>query len=1615
MPVMGMDAMDFASFLDHRLAELSEPLIQGGAGRMIRHYAAGMPAADRERGDPDLLFGAALGLFTFARERSPGIPHLRVFDPDLDRHGWVSGHTVIEIVNDDMPFLVDSVAMELARHGIVIHLLVHPVISVRRDAAGLLLDVLDNGDGGARESVMHIEIDRQLPGTHAALAGHLGRVLGEVRLAVTDWRPMLDQLWACVAEFEAGHRAVAADEHAEALAFLDWLADNHFTFLGYRWFGLGEDGAVTDDGSAGLGLLAASEVYVFDDTVALAAMPVELRAFLQRPDPVLVTKSARHSSVHRPVRMDIIGLKRFDADGKVVGLHAFLGLFTSSAYTDSPAQIPLLRRKIGRVEARAGFSPHGHDAKALANILETYPRDELFQTSQEALFDIAVGILHLQERRQVAVFVRKDEFERFVSCLVFVPRDRYDTPLRLAVTAILEESFAGTLDTFYTQVADLPLARLHFIIRTSPGAIPPVDARALEVRIADASRSWAEHLLSALVQAHGEADGLVLAQCWGQAFPTSYRERYSVLAAVSDVDRINAAAAAAGIGLNLYRPVGASPHQGRLKLYRAGMPVALSAVLPMLEAMGLVVIAEVPHEIQPRAAGMAAVWIHDFEVESADGTALDVAERRDAFQDALAAVWQGNAETDGFNRLVLAAGLNWREVMVLRAYTKYLRQAGTTYSQAYMEQALCGNPAMARALVHLFLAAFDPKGASGNTFDAEAQLAMGLEAVVGADDDRILRRFINLIRSTLRTNYFQTAPDGGSKPYFAFKLDSHMVEDLPAPRPLVEVFVYSPQVEAIHLRGGKVARGGIRWSDRREDFRTEILGLMKAQMVKNAVIVPVGAKGGFVVKRPPAAGGREALLAEGIECYKTLMRGLLDITDNLAGEVVVVPPDVVRKDSDDPYLVVAADKGTATFSDIANSISLDYGFWLGDAFASGGSQGYDHKKMGITARGAWVAVERHFREMGIDTEAQDFTVVGVGDMSGDVFGNGLLRSRHARLVAAFNHAHIFLDPDPDPERSFAERERQFKAAKAWPDYDVSTISEGGGIFPRTAKAIALSPQVRARFGIEADSMTPHELIRALLRAPVDLLFFGGIGTYVKASGESHAEAGDRANDALRVDGRDIAAKVVSEGANLGVTQLGRNEYAQMGAGGGGGRIDTDAIDNSAGVDCSDHEVNIKILLNDLVSAGDLTPKQRDKQLVEMTDEVGALVLRDNYLQTQALSMLEAQGPDLLDAEARFMRLLEKAGRLDRAIEFLPSDETLTERAAHKQGFTRPELSVLLAYGKIWLYEHILHSDLPDDPFMAADLSHYFPTPLRQRFDTDISHHRLRREIVATVVTNSIVNRVGGAFVAELMETTGHPPAQVARAYIVARDAFRLREVWREIESLDGKVPAAAQTAMLAEANRLLERATLWVLRSMPSPFALGAGIAELSPGVKALEEAVPAVLSPTAAASQAIRIQQFVDQGVPEELARRVGNLIVLASAADILRIAARRNITIDAAGRLYFAVGTRFSLGWLRASAEQLSGRGHWLKLAAAAAIEDLYGHQRDITNKVAASQPDLAPEDAIRAWAEGNRAAVERAEALLAELKAASHIDLPMIMVAGRQLRTLTETIVAAGSETG
>ena len=1004
-------------------------------------------------------------------------------------------------------------------------------------------------------------------------------------------------------------------------------------------------------------------------------------------------------------------MRRFDGGGRVVGERRFVGLFTSGVYDDSVRHIPLLRRKVEAVLAAAGFVPGSHDARALVHTLETLPRDELFQIADGELYDLALGVLHLQERQRLALFVRRDPFDRFVSCLVYVPRDRYSTELRERMKEILAESFAGEVRAFDVGVGDSPLARTQFVIRAGPGGLPAYDVKAIEARLAEAAQSWDDRLRQALVERCGEERGLELFRRYQAAFPAAYRDDFDAASAVGDVLRIEAMAdpgraEAAALGSHLYRPAGAAPHEVNFKLYRVGAPRPLSDVLPMLENMGFRVISEVPYAVEP-AGAPDLVWVRDFVLHALDVPEVDVDSVHERFAETFLRVWNGEADDDGLNRLVVAAGLSWREVVVLRAYYRYQRQIGLAFSQAYTAQAFARNPRPTRLLLELFQARFDPRAKRGRKVRVaavNAEFRDALTAVAVLDEDRILRRFRSLIRSTLRTNYFQrSAPapqaDGGPKPYLSLKLDSRSIKRLPLPKPLYEVFVYSPRTEAIHLRGGKVARGGVRWSDRPEDFRTEVLGLMKAQMVKNAVIIPVGAKGGFIVKRPPAGGGREELQREAVECYKTMIRGLLDLTDNLRGEAVVPPADLVRHDDDDPYLVVAADKGTATFSDLANAVAAEYGFWLGDAFASGGSAGYDHKAMGITARGAWESVKRHFRELGVDVQRQEVTVVGVGDMSGDVFGNGMLLSAHLRLVGAFNHQHIFVDPDPDPAASLAERRRLFALPRSsWSDYDPALISPGGGVFPRGAKAIALSPEVRARFGIRRGSVAPDELLRALLRAEVDLLWFGGIGTFVKASDESDADAGDRLNDGVRVDARELRCRVVGEGANLGLTQRGRIEFAL-----GGGKLNTDAIDNSGGVDTSDHEVNIKILLGDAVARRRIDLARRDQLLAAMSDDVARLVLRDNYLQGQAISAAEAEGTALLDAQGRMMRDLERAGRLDRRLEFLPDEEALAARRAAGRGLTRPELAVLLAYAKISLHQDLVASDLPDDPQLVHDL------------------------------------------------------------------------------------------------------------------------------------------------------------------------------------------------------------------------------------------------------------------------------------------------------------------------
>jgi len=1559
------------------------------------------------------LYGAVLSQWHFIARRRSG-SRVRAFNPRLDEHGWECTHTVIEIVGDDMPFLVDSIAMEIARQGSALHLIIHPVMGVVRDGEGRFVRLAeqdevqavaaDDGPGGARlESIMHLEVDRRSdPADLAALQQGIEHVLADVRAAVGDWPAMRTRMAEIIAGLDGGVPSLDAAELAEVRAFLEWLAADNFVLLGCRDYELvdtGDGNELRIVSGSGLGLLRGDGED--GQSRSFAALPPQLRAQAHLPHLLTVTKSNSRSTVHRPGYLDFVGVKRFDDSGRVLGERRIIGLLASTAYSASPKQIPLLRRKVEAVFERAGLLPGGHASKALLTLLERYPRDELFQISPEELYVHAMGILRLGERLRTRLFVRCDPFARFVSCLIYVPREHYNTDQRKRMQAVLMDAFNGTASEFDVQFSDSALARILITVRTRDSVIPPFDTRELEQRLIRAARRWEDEMLQALVEQCGEERGLALARRYGSGFPAGYREDHSARMAVFDIEQMEALVDREALGLNLYVPLEAPAGRLNLRLYHLDAPVPLSSSLPMLEKMGVTVIDERPYAVS-RQDGRT-VWLHDFGLNYAEADSLNVHEVRPLFQDAFSHAWHGEVENDDFNRLVLRAGLSWREVAVLRAYAKYLRQAAFTFSQAYMEQTLAAYPQLARALFELFRVRFEPaleQGREAACNGIVAAIEQGLNAVANLDEDRILRQFLALILATLRTNWFQRGADGRPKAYIAFKFAPAQIPNLPQPLPMFEIFVYSPRMEGVHLRGGKVARGGLRWSDRMEDFRTEILGLVKAQIVKNAVIVPVGSKGGFVVKCPPAEGGREALIAEGVACYRNFLRGLLDLTDNLVQGRVVPPPDLVRHDEDDPYLVVAADKGTATFSDYANEVAAEYGFWLGDAFASGGSAGYDHKKMGITARGAWEAVKHHFRAIGRNIQETPFTVAGIGDMSGDVFGNGMLLSRQIRLVAAFDHRHIFVDPDPDPETSWQERARLFALPRSsWDDYDKTLISEGGGVWPRSAKSIRLSPQLRAALDIDADSLAPTELIRAILTAPVDLLYNGGIGTYIKSAAETDAAVGDRANDAVRVNGAELRCKVLGEGGNLGATQLGRIEFAL-----GGGRVNTDAIDNSGGVDCSDHEVNIKILLGSVVAEGELTMKQRNQLLAEMTDEVAALVLRDNYAQTRILSVVRARGVDLLDEQADFMRRLGHAGRLNRRLEFLPMDEDLVERKAARVGLVTPELAVLLAYSKIELYDEVLASDVPEDPYIRSALERYFPVPLRERFAGHIQRHPLRREIVSTHVVNSMINRVGPTFVGRLGAETGAAPADVVRAYMATREVFGLVPVWSEIEALDTCIDDAVQVELIREADRLVQRGTLWFLRHRPWLADLQATLAHFSPGVGVLADGLADYVAPAYKAELEEAVARRVGQGVPWALAQRIAVLDELYSALDLVEVAADSGRDEALVARVYFALGGDLDLHWLGRQISLLPTETRWQTLARSALRGDLSAVARALVNDALKLVPDAGEADQVRAaWQAKYALQLERYRHLLTEIHAAPSIDLAMLSVVLRELRGL------------
>jgi len=1492
------------------------------------------------------------------QRRTAGRADIRIVNPMMPDGREIS---VLEILNDNMPFLFDSIMAELAEQGIEVMLVTHPIIAVERDDQGRLLrfhgEALPEGTRGARESLIHLHIARlDVEADRQKLLDGLMRTLNDVRACVADWKPMRARIEEAIRTFSSNPPPLPIDEVAEASQFLKWLCADNFTFLGVREYRFSPDSDASGDITTGegLGILRDPEVKVLRRGNELVVMTSEIREFMQEPSLLIVIKANVSSRVHRRVRMDYVGIKLYTRDGRLEGELRLVGLFTSGAYTRSVKQIPYVRHKVAQVLQRAGFDPNSHSGKALTHVLEEYPRDELFQLDVETLYNFAMEILILYERPRLRTLARVDKFDRFVSILVFIPRDKYDTGVRMRIADFLAQAYEGRPVASYAAFPEGALTRVHYIIARYGGVTPVVERATLEAGISAIAATWGDRLKAALAASTDGMRARMLTNRYAHAFAGGYTEVFDASQAVADITTIEKLSPARPVIISVHRLKGEDdPKRFGLKVFSDAAPLSLSYRVPVIENHGLRVVNERTYQIAP-STRPAPVWLHDMTIETSDGKPIAInPEFSHRLEASIMAVLRDRAESDGYNALILRTALGWREVSTIRALSRYLHQIRAPFSQDYMWETLRKNAAITANMVALLQVRLDPRLALTDAERSARETALlgeieeQLKSVASLDEDRILRRFTNLVQATIRTNLWQVGQDGQPRPVISFKFDARRIEDLPAPQPLYEIFVYSPRLEGIHLRFGKVARGGIRWSDRPQDFRTEILGLVKAQQVKNAVIVPVGAKGGFVPKRLPPPANRDAFMAEGTEAYRIFVRSLLELTDNLDGDEVVRPDSTVRLDGDDPYLVVAADKGTATFSDIANAISAEKNHWLGDAFASGGSQGYDHKKMGITARGAWEAVKRHFRELGTDIQTTPFTVVGVGDMSGDVFGNGMLLSPATKLVAAFDHRDIFIDPSPDPNISFAERQRLFDLPRSsWQDYNKTLISQGGGVFSRSLKAIPLAPEVRSLLDLDKLQATPFEVMTAILRARADLLWFGGIGTYIRASAESDDQVGDRTNDAIRITGADVRARVIGEGANLGVTQRGRIEAAQKGV-----KLNTDAIDNSAGVNTSDVEVNIKIALARPEREGRLSRTDRNSLLGAMTDEVGALVLRNNYLQTLALSLAERKGLAETGFLVRLMQSLEQRGLLSRAVEFLPDDAVIAERVRRGQPLTRPELAVLLAYAKLTLYDDLLVTSVPDDPYLARELSRYFPREIRDKFPSAAQQHRLRREIIATSLANSLINRGGPACVVRLIDETDADIPTIVMAYVAVDETYGLKRLNAAINALDTSIDGQLQLGVYAALQDLLLSRMVWYVRNVDFKVGLDAVIARFGPGIRQVATGLDTTLPEVLQAGRTRRRQDLIDAGMPPDLAAKLADLDALISAPDIVTVAERTSRAIDDAATTFFAAEADFRLDRIIAAARSVPANDNFERIAIDRAVDQIAAAERRLVANMLAT----------------------------------------------------------------
>ncbi|MGF1543164.1 MAG: NAD-glutamate dehydrogenase [Parvularculaceae bacterium] len=1632
------DERTLKTVLEMAMADASAPKdADGGLEPAFRHllvqivrFATG---EDRHWDEPQDLLERARRAWGAAeiRARNESLINL-THEPGAD---WREARLVLEITTDDRPFIVDSISGALADAGKPVSSFVNAVVDVRRDTEGARAAARGGAGETVRESMIYAEMDPPVDDAEIDyLYSEIQRIFDDVTMAVDDWEPMRARLARCIAQLERSQPPGADREmFRESIEFLKWLWDNRLAFLGARRYDYDSaTGKFEHDQSLDLGIARDGSKRILKSTYTESGdLSPAVRDFIDSPEPVLIAKANAKSIVHRRVQMDYIGVKSYALDGRVTGEDRFIGLFTADAYNRPASDLPVLRAKVRKVVEGAGFMPGSHNEKALRNILDTYPRDEIFQSDIDALRGIALGILRLFKRPRTKLFLRRDRFDRFVSAIVFVPRDSFSSTVREEIGEMLADAFNGRIASFNPSFGDALLVRVHFIISIEPGAPDGPGIIELTRRCREITRGWSDALLEELREAHGGAAPTGLFARYKNAFDAGYLERQSPLDALADIGALEAMGARAQ---RAFRRAGDPDHAINLKLYSRGAPMPLSDLIPRLENLGLNVIEEANFSVRTReddyanGAGAAeTTWINDFHAEQKHKRPIVVDAVKPKLEAAFGAVLAGETEDDGFNALVVAAGLDWREAWVLRAAAKYALQTGSPMSQSYIEDTLVRHPDVARALVGVFHARFDPalrRAGGEEDLDARAHAAQAaedrvrelLEGVDSLDEDRIIRRFLNFFKSVTRTNYYQKGVDGRPRSCIAFKIDPQGLGEIPDPKPFREIFVSGPRVDGVHLRFGPVARGGLRWSDRREDFRTEVLGLVKAQRVKNAVIVPSGAKGGFFPKQLPVDGDRAEIFEEGRRAYQCFIRALLDVTDNIVDGDTRPPADTVIWDDPDPYLVVAADKGTATFSDTANDIATSYGFWLGDAFASGGSAGYDHKAMGITARGAWEAVKRHFREMGKDIQEEPFTAAGVGDMSGDVFGNGMLLSKKIKLVAAFDHRDIFIDPDPDPETSWAERARLFGLARSsWVDYDKALISKGGGVFSRASKSIALSEEARKLLDIKEASATPTDVIRAILKSRVELFWLGGIGTYFKAKGEENWRVGDRANDAIRIDADEMRMRVVGEGANLGLTQEARIAFARK-----GGRINTDAVDNSAGVDSSDHEVNIKILLAGAIERGDLEPSARDALLKEMTDDVGAHVLKHNYDQTRAITLMCARAASDHDSYARFINTLEQAGRLDRALETLPSDRRLATMRANGEALTRPELSVLTAYAKMHLFDALVASDAPNDPMTERELFDYFPERVRE-FKDAVAGHRLRREIVATRLANEVVDTCGATFVSRMTEATGASPAEVTLAYEGARRIHDLSRFADAVNALDNKVPASLQADLYLTASELIRSA---VYRFLNDADAMGALEAD---GVKGLVERfkdpiadlrrdMRDVLSPKAADALEAREADWRKAGAPAEIAAEAAMMPALEFASDIVNLSRRTGWDEIPIGMAFFAVGDRFEIAATRVRAQQTTYPQHFERLAVRRLTEELSASQARLAENAArhaCALKDAAPDAPTREWVDGLVAdwisdfgpAIDRAERFIKDLQLDADMGVGKLTLYVRKIGELVE----------